>query len=82
MHLSKSGGGSDHDVIEASDDLGKRSQANDDQGPVDDTDALRWSLERLALRCQRPDVVDNLSGRRLSGDGRRKGHNGGEEVAE
>jgi hypothetical protein len=23
-----------------------------------------------------------LSGRRLSGDGRRKGHNGGEEVAE
>ena len=82
MHLADSSGGCGHNVGKARDDLGKRSLANDNQRTINDSDALSWCLERLALLCHHPDVGDNLSRRNLSGDRDRESHSGSKEVAE
>ena len=82
MHLADSSGGCGHNVAKAGDDLRERSLTDDNQRTIDNSDALSWCLERLALRCQHLDVGDNLSRRKLSSDRDRESHSGSKEVAE
>lgn len=82
LHLGKGSGGSGNDISESRDDLREWSLTNDDQGAVDDGDALSGSLEGLALLSDHSDVADDLGGGRLGKDRDGHGHGGGEELGE
>lgn len=51
------------------DTYGERAQADDDERPVDDVDALGRGLKGLGLGRESADVVDDLSRGDLTEDG-------------
>lgn len=80
LHLRDRSGSSRHNVSEATDDLREGTLADDDEGAVDDGDALCWGLKGLRLLGDHLDVGDDLSGGGLRGDSGYESR--GEEVAE
>lgn len=62
MHLGDGSRSRRDDVSEPGDDSRERSLADENQWPIDEGDALSWSLKRLTLLCEQLDVGHDLGG--------------------
>ena len=82
FHLGKGSSSGGDNISKACNDLRERSQANDNQGTVDEVDRLSRFLESLTLLREHVDVFDDLSRCGLRSDRSSKSQSGGDDVAE